>query len=215
MSSKRHSMMPSAALAGPRAPVHLSSSVTIAESAIVTGAYPVTISSESVIHPRARLDSTGGPVNIGRRCIVHERTHVGAGADPDAADPAEGSVTLGDCVTVEVGAVVETGGTAVGEGTIVGVACRVGRGASIGKVCVPPAAGSGGPVGLLTARQHCTLSPHTVVAAGEKIPDFTVLYSNGRRRQDRRGFGDVRNKAQGRQIEVLRKLIPSNPMKFQ
>jgi len=88
-----------------------------------------------VIHPRARLDSTGGPVNIGRRCIVHERTHVGAGADPDAADPAEGSVTLGDCVTVEVGAVVETGGTAVGEGTIVGVACRVGRGASIGKVC--------------------------------------------------------------------------------
>jgi dynactin 6 len=135
MSSKRHSMMPSAALAGPKAPVNFSSSVTIAESAIVTGAYPVTISSESVIHPRARLDSTGGPVNIGRRCIVHERTHVGAGADADTE--AEGSVTLGDCVTVEVGAVVETGGTTVGEGTIIGVGCRVGRGASVGKVRSP------------------------------------------------------------------------------
>ena len=126
--SKRQSMMPSA-LAGPKAPVNFSSSIVISDSAILTGTYPITISSESVIHPRAKMDSHSGPVNIGRRCIVHERTHIGA-----AAGGAEGSVTVGDYVTVEVGAVVETGGTTIGEGSVIGVGCRVGRGASIGKV---------------------------------------------------------------------------------
>jgi len=136
MSNKRHSMMPSAGpSAGPKAPVNFSSSITIADSALVAGMFPITISSESVVHPRARLDSSRGPVNIGRRCIVHERTIIGAG--PPAGDResgAEGSVTLGDYVTVEVGAVVETGGTSIGEGTVVGVGSRVGRGASVGKV---------------------------------------------------------------------------------
>ncbi len=127
-SNKRHSMMPSSQ-AGPRAPVNFASSIVIADSAIVAGDYPITVSSESVIHPRAKLDSSSGPVNIGRRCIVHERTHIGA---PVASG--EGSVTLADYVTVEVGAVIETGGTTVGEGSVVGVQCRVESGASIGKV---------------------------------------------------------------------------------
>ena len=50
---------------------------------------------------------------------------------------------------------------------------------------------------------------------GEEIPDFTVVYSNGTRRLDRRGISDLKNKVQARQIEVLKKLIPSNPAKFQ
>lgn len=52
----------------------------------------------------------------------------------------ERAVTLGDYVTVEVGAVVEAGDTVIGEGTIIGVGCKVGRGAVIGKVTIPHAA---------------------------------------------------------------------------
>ncbi|KAL8392602.1 hypothetical protein RB595_002700 [Gaeumannomyces hyphopodioides] len=133
-SNKRHSVMPAAAQAGPKAPVIFSSSITIADQAMLSGMYPITVSSESVIHPRARFDSAGGPVNVGRRCIVHERAVLGAPGTNNHY--VEGSVTLADLVTVEAAAVVECGGTYVGEGTTVGVGCRIGAGASIGKYLI-------------------------------------------------------------------------------
>ncbi|KAJ9151271.1 Trimeric LpxA-like protein [Pleurostoma richardsiae] len=196
-SSKRHSILPPISQAGPKAPVSFSSSILVADSAILTGSHPISVSSESVIHPRARLDSLGGPVAIGRRCIIHERTSIGAAppGPPPVGGGGEAGVTLGDYVTVEVGAVVETGGTVLGEGSVVGVGCRVGKGAVIGK--------------------YCTLTPQTKIAAGEKVPDYTVVYSNNLRRLDKRGVPELRIKGQARQIEVLRRLIPSNPSKFQ
>ncbi len=132
-SNKRQSILPRAPL-GPKAPVNFSSSITIADSALLAGHHTINISSESVVHPRARLDSSHGRVTIGRRCVVHERTNIGAApSDPSPADSRDG-VFIHDYATVEVGAVVEAGGTVVGEGTVVGVGCRVGKGAKIGKV---------------------------------------------------------------------------------
>ncbi|KAK0629156.1 trimeric LpxA-like protein [Bombardia bombarda] len=191
-SSKRHSILPPA---GPKPPVQFSSSITIADSALLTGSHPITISSESVVHPRARLESLGGRITIGRRCIIHERSTVGAVGTSNRTATTDKGVTLGDYVTVEVGAAIEAGDTVVGDGTIVGVGCKVGAGAVVGK--------------------HCTLTPHTEIAAGDVVPDFTVVYSNGVRRPDRRGVAELRNKGQTRQIEVLRRMIPSNPAKFQ
>ena len=63
--------------------------------------------------------------------------------------------------------------------------------------------------------QHCTITPLSVIPPGEVIPDLTVVYSNGTRRTDKRGVWESRIKAQARQIEQLRKMIPSNPAKFQ
>ncbi|KAI0015058.1 trimeric LpxA-like protein [Xylariomycetidae sp. FL0641] len=198
--SKRQSVLPRAP-SGPKAPANLSSSVTIADSAILTGHHTINVSSESVIHPRAKLDSTNGRITIGRRCIVHERTNIGAAATMVPAIPGAESepkprdgVVIGDYAAVEVGATIESGGTMIGEGSVVGVNCRVGRGASLGK--------------------HCTLTPLSTVRPGEKVPDFTVVYANGTRRHDKRDVADLKNKAQSRQIEVLRRLIPSNPGKF-
>ncbi|KAL2266171.1 hypothetical protein VTJ83DRAFT_5523 [Remersonia thermophila] len=213
-------MAPSAQ-SGPKPPVHFSSSLTIAELAVLTGAHHISIHSESVIHPRARLDSLAGRVTIGRRCVVHERAMIGGSASsgltsarssvaspgvlsPTAAVAGSGgeasqsatpqSVTLGDYVTVEVGATIEAGGTAVGDGTVVGVGARVGAGAVVGK--------------------HCTLTPQSVVSPGEVVPDFTVVLANGMRRTDRRGMTELKNKGLARQIEVLRRLISSKPAKF-
>lgn len=74
-------------------------------------------------------------------------------------------------------------------------------------------------VGFTTAdtdnSQYCTISPRTTIAPGEIVPDYTVVFSNGLHRRDKRDVVDIRTRAQARQLEVLRKLIPSNPSKFQ
>ena len=131
MSSKRHSIVPPVS-SGPKPPVHFSSSITIADSAVLTGTHPIAIHSESVVHPRARLDSLAGRVTVGRRCVVHERATLGAVGTSGRIT--ESAVTLGDYVTVEVGAAIEAGETVIGEGTVVGVGARVGAGAVVGKV---------------------------------------------------------------------------------
>ncbi len=132
-STKRQSVLPRVQ-SGPKAPVNFSSSITIADSAILTGNHTINISSESVVHPRAKLDSANGRITIGRRCIVHERTTIGAAsADPTPSESRDG-VVISDYATVEVGAVIESGGTMVGEGCHVGVGSRVGKGAQLGKV---------------------------------------------------------------------------------
>lgn len=63
--------------------------------------------------------------------------------------------------------------------------------------------------------QYCTISPRSTIAPGETVPDYTVVFSNGLHRRDKRDVVDIRNRAQARQLEILRKLIPSNPAKFQ
>ncbi|RYO85811.1 hypothetical protein DL766_003767 [Monosporascus sp. MC13-8B] len=117
MSSKRQSVLPRVP-AGPKAPANFSSSIIIADSALLTGHHTINVSAESVINPRAKLDSSNGRVTIGRRCIIHERTHIGAApTNPSPADSRDG-VMIHDYATVEVGATVEAGGTVIGEGTL-------------------------------------------------------------------------------------------------
>lgn len=53
------------------------------------------------------------------------------------------------------------------------------------------------------------------MAEGEVLPDYTVLYGNGMRRLDTSGVEDLKLKMVAKQVEVLRKLIPSNLAKFQ
>lgn len=132
MSSKRHSILPPVSQSGPKPPVQFSSSITIADSAILTGTNLITISTESVIHPRAKLESLAGRINIGRRCVVQERATIGAVGT--SGKVTEAAVTLGDYVTVEVAVSIEAGDTIIGEGTTLGVGSRVGAGVVIGKV---------------------------------------------------------------------------------
>lgn len=143
--NKRHSILPPLKDTGPKAPVRFSSSLVIAESAILSGVHLITLRTESLVHPRARIESLSGPVDVGKRCIVQERTHVGALPLVPGPVPAKSGgageedknttgVTLRDYCIVEAGAVVESGGTVIGEGSRVGVGSRIGRGAVIGDV---------------------------------------------------------------------------------
>ena len=54
-----------------------------------------------------------------------------------------------------------------------------------------------------------------MVAVDEIIPNYTVIYGNNFRRIDKSDIEDLKLKMVGRQVDVLRKLIPSNVAKFQ
>lgn len=72
-----------------------------------------------------------------------------------------------------------------------------------------------GTMALTDTTQNCTLSPRSVVGPGEVLPDDTVVYSNGLRRTDRRGMTDLRKTGLTKQLGALKRMIPSNPAKFQ
>lgn len=106
-------------------PVDFAPSIVVAETASLAGTHRIRIAANTVIHPRAKLNSALGPITIGRHCIISERTQITA---PDSQ-----GLTIGDGVVVEVNAVVEA--REVGEGTAVEVGVRIGKGAVVGKVC--------------------------------------------------------------------------------
>ncbi|KAK7414618.1 hypothetical protein QQX98_006555 [Neonectria punicea] len=193
MSSKRHSILPAIDRSGPKPPVHFSSSLTISDNAILQGNHSITMQSETVVHPRSRFESHLGSLIIGRRCLIHEQTHIGARpADIDNAKP--GGVGLADYVIIEAGCVVEAGGTEIGEGSIIQAGSKIGSGAKIGK--------------------NCTITPMSIVAPGTVLFDGTVLYSGGLKRTDSREFSDQKKLGVVKQLTVLRKMIRSNPDKF-
>lgn len=66
----------------------------------------------------------------------------------------------------------------------------------------------------LAHEQYCTISPRTVIPPDTRVDDYTVVFSQGRQRRDKRDVKDMRKRQQVRQLEVLQRLIPSNPAKF-
>lgn len=64
-------------------------------------------------------------------------------------------------------------------------------------------------------RQHCKIGPLCTVAENEILPDYTVIFSDGTRRVDRSGIDELKAKMVAKQVDVLRKLIPTNLAKFQ
>ena len=141
--SRRSTLPPGA---GPKPPVNFGPAVVVSELAGMTGRHAISVGGETVVYPRARVDSMRCRVTIGRRCVLQERSLTGGEPGPAssaiaaaaaAGEGEAGGVVLGDYVAVEVGAVVEAGRTMVGDGSVVGVGSRVGSGAVVGRVSRP------------------------------------------------------------------------------
>lgn len=141
--SKRTSLLPRPSS------IAIDPSALIAQHAQLTGSYPITIGPGAVLHPHARVNSTGSVVMLGEGVVVCERARVGiASTGTDAAGLVGGAeeerrrtsgsvirndgVVLGRNVIVETGAVIE--GSEIGEGSVVEAGAVVGRGAVVGKV---------------------------------------------------------------------------------
>lgn len=119
----------------PKPPTKLSSTLIIADSAQLAGTHLIAIGSNSVIHPRAKLNSSYAPITIGNSCIISERCQIGFQSGDDESEESEG-VKIDNGVVVEVGAAIEA--SRVGEGCLIEVNARIGRGAVLGKVFVFP-----------------------------------------------------------------------------
>lgn len=61
----------------PRAPVSVHATTTVSETASFHGTHPITIGSGTVIHPRARIYSFDGPVQIADGCVIGEKSTIG------------------------------------------------------------------------------------------------------------------------------------------
>lgn len=134
-------------------PTTISPTCIIADAAVLTGKHPIIISSNAILHPRARIVSTHGPVTIGEGCIVSEKASVGllnppsplvttcADASANVAEQAKDGdetpgVVLEKDVVLEPAAVVEA--ERVCEGTVLEAGSKVGAGAILGKVSGKP-----------------------------------------------------------------------------
>lgn len=126
MSGKRLSTIP----IGPKPPTSLDPSLNISEQASLTGTKLITLGSNTVIHPRCKLNSTNASITIGNNCIISERCRIGLQSEPEAVDSYH--VVIENGVVVETGAIVEA--LIVGEGSIIEVNSKIGRGAILGKV---------------------------------------------------------------------------------
>lgn len=79
----------------PRPALSTHPSATVSEQAYFQGTHPITIGAGTVIHPRAKLLSFEGPINIGDGCIIGEKAVIGGGASGKSTGqgPAETEVT--------------------------------------------------------------------------------------------------------------------------
>lgn len=185
----------------PKPPTSLHSSAIIANHAVLTGTYSISIGANTVIHPHAKIVSTYCPVEIGSGCIISEKAVIGlSDFSQDLGDMTRlpDKIVVHDHVKVESSALVEA--VEVGEGSTVDVDAKLGAGARVGK--------------------HCTISASSVVAAGVDIPDYTVLYGDNQRRRnttmlDAPIVGEIQAKGLEKQLKILQRLVPSNIAKWQ
>ena len=104
-------------------PTIIHPTAVVSPTASLTGVYPIAIGANSIIHLRAKLDSSYGSITIRDGCIVGERAFIGLPSE-GKAHGSEGIVvgsgalidsearvlgSIGNGSVVEVGAVMETG----------------------------------------------------------------------------------------------------------
>lgn len=126
MSNKRISNQPPA----PKPPTSLDPNVIISEQAYLTGKRLISIGSNTVIHPRCKLNSTYGSITIGNCCIISERCRIGLQSEPSRVDADK--IVIENGVVIETGAIVEA--CRIGEGSVIEVNSKIGKGAILGKV---------------------------------------------------------------------------------
>lgn len=101
--------------------LHLGASCVVCSEALLTGPHPIRLGAGCIVHPRARIDSSLGPITIGANNVLEEWATV-------RAVDAHG-LTLGDNNVLRVGACVEA---PIGSGNVVDCRAHVAHGRTHG-----------------------------------------------------------------------------------
>ncbi|KAI4156233.1 MAG: hypothetical protein LQ340_000427 [Diploschistes diacapsis] len=190
----------------PKPPTSLSSTCVIAETAVLTGTYLITISADAVIHHRARINSAHGPVSVGQGCIISEKAVVGL-SSPNVAAPgtdagaASAGVVLENDVVVEPAAAVE--GRRVGEGSTLEAGSKVCADAVVGKVS------------FVSFFAFHNVAPSAAWTHARGVQDFTIVFGHNQRRRERPGLERHRKMTHDMEVETLNMLIPNHLARWQ
>ncbi|EPS41937.1 hypothetical protein H072_4090 [Dactylellina haptotyla CBS 200.50] len=168
----------------PLPPLSIDPTALLSDAISFSGSYPVTIGSNTVLHPRSKFNSTDGPIIIGSNCIISEKTQLIA--------PGVDGLVLEDFVLVEVNCHIQA--ARIGEGSSIEVGVKVGKASRIGN--------------------NCTLSPLSTIPDGTNLPDFTVIYGENDRRIDTSDTVTARNETLLAHIDCLQKLLPNKAEKY-
>ncbi|KAK6006087.1 hypothetical protein QM012_006497 [Aureobasidium pullulans] len=182
------------AVPGPKPPCSIHPSAIISDKAVIVGTHPVTIGENVVLHPFAKITSNTGAVRIGKNCVIAERATVGLSDSPGTF--AGTTVELEEGVSVDSGSIVQA--EKIGSGSTIEANSTIGPGVVVGKFCKITASSS---------------------IQAETLPDFTIVYGGNSRRIDittkaRSDVRDLKLKGQVMHIETLKRLVPSNTMKW-
>ncbi|KAG5517930.1 hypothetical protein PMAC_000385 [Pneumocystis sp. 'macacae'] len=125
---------------------------TIALDIKIEGKFPIKIESETVIHPKVFIDSSFGPVFIGKKCIIEENCTIKA--------PNEQGIRINDTCIIEFRSFVEA--CSIGAGTRISAGCFLGSSCYLG--------------------EDCKIMPKTRLEKKTSLPDGTVVYADGKKR---------------------------------
>ncbi|CCJ30895.1 unnamed protein product [Pneumocystis jirovecii] len=125
---------------------------TIALDIKIEGKFPIKIGSGSVIHPKVLIDSSFGPVFIGKKCIIEENCTIKA--------PDEQGICINDTCIIEFRSFVEV--SSIGSGTRISAGCFLSTGCHLG--------------------EDCKIMPKTRFEKKTSLPDGTVVYADGQQR---------------------------------
>lgn len=199
---------------GPRPPCSIHPSAIISDKAVIVGTHPITIGENVVLHPFAKITSNTGAVRIGRNCVISDRATVGLSDSPGTF--AGTTVELEDSVSVESGSIIQA--ERIGSGSIIEASSTIGPGVVVGKVCNQAIFYICTIVVLTWKLKFCKITASASIQS-EHLPDFTIVYGDNARRIDtttktRSDVRDLKLKGQSMQIETLKRLVPSNTMKW-
>ncbi|KAG4304972.1 hypothetical protein PORY_001647 [Pneumocystis oryctolagi] len=114
--------------------------------------FPIKIETGSVIHPKVLIDSTCGPVFIGKKCIIEENCTIKA--------PNQQGIRINDTCIIEFRSFVEA--CSIGSGTRIGAGCFIDTGCYLS--------------------EDCKIMPKTRLQKETFLPERTVIYANGEKR---------------------------------
>lgn len=174
----RPRLSPSSSSSAPslaKPPTSIDASAHLDPSAYVLGTHPISLSPGVLIHPRARLISTHGPLILDAGTIVSERCIVGAPAPDPKADPSAISMR-------EEGDEDEDPlKTFIGSNCIIYPSAEIMAGAVIGEGCIVEA--------HATIKKSITIGARSKICAGvtvdRDVGDWEVVWGDGQMRRKR------------------------------
>lgn len=202
------------AVPGPKPPCSIHPSAIISDKAVIVGIHPVSIGENVVLHPFAKITSNTGAVRIGKNCVISDRATVGLSDTPGTF--AGTTVELEESVSVESGSIVQA--EKIGSGSTIEANSTIGPGVVVGKVRVQAIFYICLTVVLTLGLKFCKITASSNIRS-ENLPDFTIVYGGNARRIDtttktRSDVRDLKLKGQAMHIETLKRLVPSNTMKW-